>query len=153
MRVVVVRPETVATPTAPGVLWLHGGGYATGMHEMVCLSRAIDLVTQGGATVVSPAYSLFGHTPYPAALAERHDTLVWMRDHAPELGVRTDQIMVGRESAGGGLCVALCLYARDHGSANIAFQMPLYPMLDCEDTPSSRDNHERVWNTRRNHQA
>jgi acetyl esterase/lipase len=61
--------------------------------------------------------------------------------------------MVGGESAGGGLVAALCLYARDHGTAKIAFQMPLYPMLDCEDTPSSANNHAKVWNTRRNHAA
>ena len=24
-------------------------------------------------------------------------------------------------------------------------------MLDCDDTPSSADNHEKIWNTRRNH--
>jgi len=33
----------------------------------------------------------------------------------------------------------------------VAFQMPLYPMLDNLDTDSSRDNRGRVWNTRRNH--
>ena len=36
---------------------------------------------------------------------------------------------------------------------NVAFQMPLYPMLDDRDTESSRDNHGKVWNTRRNHFA
>ena len=30
-------------------------------------------------------------------------------------------------------------------------KMPLYPMLDNLDTKSSRDNHGKVWNTRRNH--
>ena len=34
---------------------------------------------------------------------------------------------------------------------NVAFQMPLYPMLDDRDTEPSRDNHGKVWNTRRNH--
>lgn len=34
---------------------------------------------------------------------------------------------------------------------NVAFQMPLYPMLDDRDTETSRDNHGKVWNTRRNH--
>ena len=34
---------------------------------------------------------------------------------------------------------------------NIAFQMPLYPMLDDRDMETSRDNHGKVWNTRRNH--
>ena len=36
---------------------------------------------------------------------------------------------------------------------NVAFQMPLYPMLDDRDTESSRDNHGRVWNTWKNHFA
>ena len=34
-----------------------------------------------------------------------------------------------------------------------AFQTPLYPMLDDRDTETSRDNHGRVWNTRKNHFA
>ena len=40
--------------------------------------------------------------------------------------------------------------ARDLGEVNIAFQMPLYPMLDDRETASSRDNHAPVWNTRTN---
>ena len=31
--------------------------------------------------------------------------------------------------------------------------MPLYPMLDDRDTESSRNNHGKVWNTRKNHLA
>ena len=58
---------------------------------------------------------------------------------------------MGGESAGGGLAAALCLYERDRGGIPVAYQLPLYPMLDCEDTDSSRDNHAHGWNTRRNH--
>lgn len=47
----------------------------------------------------------------------------------------------------------MSLMARDRASVNIAFQMPLYPMLDDRDTESSRDNHGQVWNTRKNHIA
>lgn len=61
--------------------------------------------------------------------------------------------MVGGESAGGGLCAALCILARDKGTVQIAYQMPLYPMLDNLDTESSADNHGKVWNTRKNHLA
>ena len=61
--------------------------------------------------------------------------------------------MVGGESAGGGLCAAVCIRARDTGEVNVAFQMPLYPMLDDRDTESSRDNNGRVWNTWKNHFA
>ena len=147
---VVVRPkETVKK--APGVLWIHGGGYITGLKEMVFMSRAIDLVKKFGAVVVCPGYRLAVRAPYPAALQDCYRALLYMKAHAGRLGINRDQIMVGGESAGGGLCAALCMLARDKGTVNVAFQMPLYPMLDNLDTASSRDNHGKVWNTRRNH--
>lgn len=48
---------------------------------------------------------------------------------------------------------AVCLRARDEGAIPVAGQLPLYPMLDCFDTPSSRDNHDLVWSTKRNRRA
>ena len=58
--------------------------------------------------------------------------------------------MVGGESAGGGLCAAVCMMARDREIA-VSYQFPLYPMLSNIDTESSKDNHGKVWNTKRNH--
>lgn len=129
-------PALVLSPNealvlATGVLWIHGGGYILGMKEMVHMSRAVDLVKKFGAVVVSPGYRLAFAAPYPAALDDCYAALVYMKARAAELGVRADQIMVGGESAGGGLCAALCIKARD--------------------TETSRGNHGKVWNTRRNH--
>lgn len=142
-----------ATDNATGVLWLHGGGYAVGMKEMVHMSRAMGLVKQFGAVVLAPGYRLSLQAPYPAATEDCYAALLYLKEHAAALGVRSDQIMVGGESAGGGLCAAVCIRARDTGEVNVAFQMPLYPMLDDRDTETSRENHGRVWNTRRNHLA
>ena len=136
---------------APGILWIHGGGYILGMKEMVYMSRAIDLVKKFGAVVVSPGYRLAFHAPYPAALQDCYKTLLYMKAHAKAWGINKNQIMVGGESAGGGLCAALCMLARDKGKVHVAFQMPLYPMIDNFDTESSGDNHGKIWNTRRNH--
>jgi acetyl esterase/lipase len=152
LKLLIVRPEEETEPAA-GVLWLHGGGYLLGFPEMVFMTRAIDLVRECGAVVISPAYRLSLQKPYPAALEDSFLALRYMKTHDQALGIREDQLMVGGESAGGGLTAALCLYARDKGEVNIAYQMPLYPMLDCEDTDSSRDNHAKIWNTRRNHLA
>lgn len=145
------REDTGGGQQRTGILWIHGGGYITGMAGMVHMSRAKNLVRRYGAVVVSPEYRLAGTAPYPAALYDCHYALAYLRDHAGELGVRSDQIMVGGESAGGGLAAALCMYEKDTAGVNIAYQMPLYPMLDCEDTETSRDNHAPVWNTKRNH--
>ena len=152
LRLLVLRPTDAAIRShRPGVLWIHGGGYITGMAEMVYHSRARDLVERFGAVVVTPEYRLAGEAPYPAALLDCHASLLYLKEHAAELGVRDDQIMVGGESAGGGLAAALCMYEKDIGGVSIAYQMPLYPMIDNEDTETSRDNHAPVWNTRRNH--
>lgn len=135
---------------ATGILWIHGGGYIAGMKEMVHMSRAVDLVKNYGAVVVSPGYRLAFRAPYPAAADDCYAALRYLKENASALGVRNDQIMVGGESAGGGLCAAICIRARDTGEVNVAFQMPLYPMLDDRDTESSRNNHGKIWNTRRN---
>ena len=45
----VLSPKA-APENAPGLLWLHGGGYVAGMKEMVHMSRAVELVKRFGAT-------------------------------------------------------------------------------------------------------
>lgn len=38
----------------PGIMWIHGGGYISGMKEMAYASRAIELVKNYDAIVISP---------------------------------------------------------------------------------------------------
>lgn len=155
IKILIFRPTASKKEPmkTPGILWIHGGGYATGMAEMAYFSRPLALVKKYGAVVVCVNYRLSLEAPYPAALEDCHSALCWLKNHSQELGINDSQIMVGGESAGGGLTAALCMYARDKGTVNIAYQMPLYPMLDDRDTDSSRDNHAPVWNTKRNHSA
>lgn len=155
MDILILRPAANAKPKeqTPSILWIHGGGYAVGMASMIYMSRALPLVKKYGAVVITPEYRLAGKSPYPAALEDCYAALTYLKEHAQELGCNRDQIMVGGESAGGGLTAALCMYARDRGEVNIAFQMPLYPMIDDQDTDSSRNNHGISWNTKRNHAA
>ncbi len=150
MKVTVLSPTSAPNPV-PGILWIHGGGYMTGGSYMVHVSAGKMLAERYGAVVVSPEYRLAGEASYPAALDDCYAALQWLFDNAAELGIDREKIVVGGESAGGGLAAAVCLYARDKGEIPIAMQLPLYPMLDCEDTPSSVDNHGKVWNTKRNH--
>ena len=136
-----------------GVLWLHGGGYETGFPKLVMMSAGLELPRNFNVTLFVPEYRLSGKAPYPAALEDAYDTLLYMKENSRQLDIRRSQLMVGGESAGGGLAAALCLYARDHGEVNIAYQMPLYPMIDDRDTKTSGDNNGVFWNTRKNHAA
>ncbi|WP_256984407.1 MULTISPECIES: alpha/beta hydrolase [Paenibacillus] len=141
------------TGNAPGVLWIHGGGYAMGNPEQFGATYK-KLIDARHCVVVAPDYQLSIDAPYPAALNDCYDTLLWMKSHVKELGIREDQLMVGGESAGGGLTAALTLYARDKGEVNIAFQMPLYPMIDDRMiTESAKDNNAPIWNSAYNQWA
>ena len=140
--VLVLRPAG-RPPVPVAVLWIHGGGYITGMKEMVYMSRAADLVKRYGVTVFSPGYRLAWQKPYPAAADDCYRVLEYISG-------QSETVIVGGESAGGGLAAAVCMMARDRG-IKVDWQFPLYPMLSNLDTESSRDNHGRVWNTRRNH--
>ena len=153
IRIRIIRTAGEPPEKSPGVLWIHGGGYQSGSSRDVYVTRALSLAVKFGAVVVSPDYRLSRKHPYPAGLHDCYAALLYMKEHAEELGIRDDQIMVGGESAGGGMAAALCMLAKDIGSVNIAFQMPLYPMLDDRDTETSRDNHAPNWNTKRNHKA
>lgn len=152
MKILIFSPGGKRDEATTGVLWIHGGGYITGFAAMSgLLGMGHRIVNRHGCVVISPAYRLRRNGRYPHALEDCYLALLYMVSHASELGIRTDQIFVGGESAGGGLCAALCQLARDRGEVKIAFQMPLYPMIDDRDTDSSRDNHNIGWNTVSNH--
>ena len=152
LRLCIYQPEEVRKDV-PGLLWIHGGGYCLGIPEMDA-GFAREFITTCGCTVVSPDYCLAVEKPYPAALLDCYAALKWMKENAGQLGIREDQIMVGGESAGGGLTAALCIYARDLREVSIAFQMPLYPMLDDRMvTESAQNNDAPLWNTRSNEEG
>ena len=62
----ILRPAICASIPV-SILWIHGGGYITGMKEMVYMSRAMDLVKKYGVTVYSPGYRLAWIKPYPCS--------------------------------------------------------------------------------------
>ena len=78
------------------------------------------LARKYGGVVVSPEYRLAKSAPYPAALKDCYAALKYMYDHADELGIDRNRIIVGGESAGGGLAAALCMYARDKGEVPVS---------------------------------
>lgn len=142
-----------SAPDAAGLLWLHGGGYAIGApeQEVAYIQR---FVQAANCVVVAPAYRCSLQQPYPAALQDAYSALLWMKQNAVKLGINSDQLFVGGNSAGGGLAVAVALRARDTGEVNIAFQMPLYPMLDDRmQTSSAQNNDAPVWNSKANEAA
>lgn len=152
LRICVYSPEETKE-NVPGLLWIHGGGYGLGTPEQD-FAFIQSFVDAAGCVVVAPDYTNSTSAPYPAALNDCYAALLWLKENGKDYGMRDDQIFVGGNSAGGGLCAAVSLKARDEGDVNIAFQMPLYPMIDDRMiTESSQNNDAPVWNTKSNEVA
>lgn len=151
-RACVMRGKKTEGKTV-GILWLHGGGYVLGAPEMAVMSFPRYLIQNCNCVVVAPDYTLSSVKPYPAALEDAFTALLWLKENRERLGIYSEKFVVGGESAGGGLAAALCIYARDKNINNIAFQMPLYPMLDDRVTETSKCNNAPVWDTKANKSA
>ncbi|MFD9895792.1 alpha/beta hydrolase [Amycolatopsis sp. NPDC059027] len=136
VRVRIYTPERLAAPAA--ILDVHGGGFIVGDLEIDHASN-VGLARELGVVVVSVDYRLAPEAPFPAGLEDCYAALVWTAKHADELGVDPARIVIHGESAGGGLCAALALLARDRGGPSIAFQFLGIPELDDRlETPSMR---------------
>jgi acetyl esterase/lipase len=117
----------------PAVLYLHGGGMISGSVAVYDgpISR---YVSDSGIPMLAVDYRLAPEHPYPAPVEDCYASLVWLAEHASELGVNTSRIAVMGDSAGGGLAAAVALLARDRGGPALAHQILIYPMLDDRNT-------------------
>jgi galactose mutarotase-like enzyme len=89
-----------------------------------------------GAVVVSVDYRLAPEDPHPAALDDTMAALRWAADRWPDA-----PLVVGGDSAGGGLAAGAALRARDEGGPRLAAQVLAYPALDpAQGMPSVAEN-------------
>ncbi|PZR53102.1 alpha/beta hydrolase [Xylanimonas oleitrophica] len=126
-------PDDVATPV---VFHVHGGGMVFG-DRATGMDLALDWGQALGLTIVSVEYRLAPEHPYPAPVEDCYAGLVWTAQHAAELGVDPDRLVVAGGSAGGGLAAATVLLARDRGGPAVAAQLLLCPMLDDRNDSAS----------------
>ncbi|WP_100522899.1 alpha/beta hydrolase [Mycobacteroides abscessus] len=123
----IYRPELSSAPAA--IYAVHGGGFIAGDLELEH-AQNIELAREVGVVVISVEYRLAPEVPFPGPLDDVYAGLVWLAENAGELGVDRRRIAIHGVSAGGGLCAALALLARDRGGPDIAFQFLAVPALD-----------------------
>ena len=115
--------------------------------------RTFDrLCPELGIVGVSVEYRLAPEHPYPAAIDDCEAGLRWTFTHAEELGIDPDRVGITGVSAGGGLCAALGLRARDAGLP-VRFQLLDCPMLDDRLTSASSQFEDLVIWSRTSNQV
>jgi epsilon-lactone hydrolase len=117
---------SVATATnGPTVLFLHGGGYVAGSPRTHRLLTA-QIARVATARVLALDYRLAPEHPYPAAVEDAWRAYGWLLRQ----GIDPMTILVGGDSAGGGLALALLLALRDAQLPMPAGAVGLSPWLD-----------------------
>jgi acetyl esterase len=135
----ILRPEAADIP-APGLLYLHGGGFTFGdleTHE----GLAATLAAESGAVVVMPHYRRTPEHPFPAAWDDSLAAWTWLTAPATvaSLGLDARRLGMAGDSAGGNLALSLCAALRDGAGTPPASAALIYGMFSHRtDTESLR---------------
>ena len=107
------------------ILYLHGGGYVAGSLDY---AKGFGSVLSAclGVRVLCVAYRLAPEHPFPAALDDALDAYGYLLSN----GFDPRQILLCGESAGGGLCYALCLRLLEKGRTQPAGIVAISPWTD-----------------------
>jgi monoterpene epsilon-lactone hydrolase len=111
------------------LLYLHGGGYIMGSPE-ARRKTAGHLAAAADFSALIPRYRRAPEDPYPAALEDALAAYGWLLDQ----GHTAERIVIGGDSAGGGLAIAVALRLREDGAPLPAGLLAVSPWLDltCE---------------------
>ena len=110
-----IKAEWMETPPVGRdrvFLLLHGGGYTSGSPR-THRKLAAALSKASYARVLSPEYRLAPEHPFPAGVKDALKAYGWLIDQ----GIAPGNIVVGGDSAGGGLTLSMLLALRDAGAA------------------------------------
>jgi acetyl esterase/lipase len=113
----------------PAILYMHGGGFSIGSPDTSDnLCRTI--AESAEAVLISVDYRLAPEHKFPTALEECYQVALWIMDNDVALNIRSDQLTIAGDSAGGNLAAAICLMAQTRQEFSISQQVLICPMLD-----------------------
>ncbi|TMB69193.1 MAG: alpha/beta hydrolase [Chloroflexi bacterium] len=114
------------------IYWLHGGGYCIGsINTHRGMLARISAATR--ARVFAIDYRLAPEDPFPAAVEDAVSGYLWLLAS----GVDPEQIIIGGDSAGGGLAVATVVALKEDGKPLPAAAVCISPWTDMALTGDS----------------
>jgi len=147
----IVRRAGEAPVGVPGIYQIHGGGMMLGTRFFGIEDLIANAITYG-TVGVAVEYRLAPEHPHPTPAEDCYAGLVWMAEHAEELGIDPARILVAGASAGAGLTAAVSLMARDRGGPAIAGQLVSAPMIDDRNNTTSSYQYDGIgaWDRNNN---
>ncbi|RKT86343.1 Acetyl esterase/lipase [Saccharopolyspora antimicrobica] len=139
------------TEAGPGFYQIHGGGMIMG-DRTTGMSHFLPWIVEHDAVVVAIEYRLAPEFPDPYPVEDCYAGLLGTAEHAAELGIDPDRLIISGASAGGGLAAGTALLARDRKGPELAGQVLIYPMLDDRDQSVSTAQYDGfgLWDRQSN---
>ncbi len=148
VTVYVISPKGIKEP-CPCLINYHGGGFVfEGAFHHYRLAMAY--AKRADCKVIYVKYRLGPKYKFPVPMEDCYAVLRWAYDNAEKLGIDSNNIAVGGDSAGGTLSAVVCLMNRDRGAEiPIRFQLLVYPFLDMrnESESAKRYTDTPMWNS------
>ena len=138
-----VLARTDKTDVGPGIYHVHGGGMIAG-NRMVGIGQILPWIIEHSAVAVTVEYRLAPEFPDPYPVEDSYAGLVWMAEHASDLGIDLDRLIIAGASAGGGIAAGTALLARDRQGPKLIGQVLMCPMLDDRDQTASTTQFDRA---------
>jgi len=115
--------------TSPGIYLIHGGGMVGGTRASIA-PMLVDWVLEYDAVAAAVEYRLAPEFPDPAPVEDCAAGFEWFVDRAAELAFDPRRVLIGGQSAGGGLAAGTTLLARERRGHMPVAQLLMWPMLD-----------------------
>ena len=126
----IYRSASAHEAKVPALVYAHGGGWVFGnldSHDVLCAQLAIE----AGIAVFAVDYRLAPEVRFPGAFEDVVAALQWVATNGASIGIDTDKLAIGGDSAGGNLAAAVSIWTRDNGGPRLRLQLLAYPVTDA----------------------
>jgi acetyl esterase len=128
MPILIIRPEKLRSP-APALIYYHGGAFVMKPAPQH-LENAVRYAQEADCLVIFVEYRLAPKYPFPAGFNDCHAALRWAVSNAEKLNVDQGRLVVGGDSAGGGLAAGVAQRALQEDGILLRGQLLIYPAVD-----------------------
>ncbi|KAK3384043.1 Alpha/Beta hydrolase protein [Lasiosphaeria ovina] len=125
----------------PVCVYFHGGGWVLGTIDTENVI-ASHLCARGRSVVVAVDYRLAPEDPFPAAVEDAWEAVLWVRGQGQQiLGLDTNRMATGGSSAGANLAAIMCQRSAARGRQWFSLQLLSVPVMDNRPDAGEDSNH------------
>jgi acetyl esterase len=126
--IVIIRPDKLRSP-APALIYYHGGAFVMKPAPQH-FENALRYAREAECLVIFVEYRLAPKYPFPAGFNDCHAALLWTISNAANLSIDKGRMVVGGDSAGGGLAAGVVQRAKQEDGISLCGQLLIYPAVD-----------------------